>query len=164
MTPAKQDLPWVVEALRHVGQREIPGKAENSWIVSLWRAIKRGGIKSEAVPWCAAFTGACLEAVGIVSTRFESAASYATWGRELALPRFGCIVVFTRAGGGHVGFCVGATSTGDLLILGGNQGDAVTVAAFPRSRATHFRWPLSRPLPADEPLLIGVAGRSTNEA
>ena len=54
MTPAKQDLPWVVEALRHVGQREIPGKAENSWIVSLWRAIKRGGIKSEAVPWCAA--------------------------------------------------------------------------------------------------------------
>lgn len=156
--------PWIIEACRHIDQREIPGKAENPWIVSLWKAIKRGGIKSESVPWCAAFVGACLETVGIVSTRFESAASYTTWGQALPAPAMGCIVVFTRDGGGHVGFCVGMTHDGDLLILGGNQGDAVTIAAFRRDRATDYRWPLAVPPPASFELEIGEASRSTSEA
>jgi uncharacterized protein (TIGR02594 family) len=165
MAAAEASPAWVVEARRHIGQAEIPGRAENGWIVSLWRAIKRGGIKSEDVPWCAAFVGACLEAVGIVSTRFESAASYATWGRALPHPVDGCIVVFSRKGGGHVGFCVGTNMAGDLLILGGNQSDAVNIRAFPRDRVTAYRWPAGVPLPPALPgLTLAEAARSTSEA
>ncbi|HHU2470361.1 TPA: TIGR02594 family protein, partial [Escherichia coli] len=101
--------------------------------------------------------------VGIRSTRFESAKSYLDWGEKLDTPAYGCIVVFTRVGGGHVGFVVGRRANGDLLVLGGNQGDAVNIRAFPTSRVSGYRWP------ADEPrntalLPVGDAATSTNEA
>lgn len=43
--------------------------------------------------------------------------------------------------GGHVGFVVGRDTRSNLMVLGGNQGDAVSVAAFLPSRATGFYWP-----------------------
>ena len=41
---------------------------------------------------------------------------------------------------GHVAFYLGATAD-KLFLLGGNQGDAVTVAAFDKARLLGFRWP-----------------------
>lgn len=139
---------WIAEARKYIGQQEIPGKGENSWIVSLWGKIKRGGIKSESVPWCAAFVGAMLESIGVTSSRFESAKSYLTWGSKLAAPMTGCIVVFSRDGGGHVGFVVGLDAAGNLLVLGGNQSDGVNIRAFPRTNVAGYRWPVGVPLPA----------------
>lgn len=154
---------WLTEARRHVGVREIPGVNHHPLIVQMWRAIKRGGIKDDETPWCAAFVGFCLENVGIVSTRFESARSYLTWGRSLRTPVPGCIVVLTREGGGHVGFVTGVKSDGRLLVLGGNQGNEVNIRAFPRERASGYRWPLAVPLPAAG-LALGVAPASSGEA
>lgn len=154
---------WVSIARAGLGQREISGPAENAWIVALWRKIKRGGIKSEDVPWCAAFVGACLEDAGIQSTRFESAISYATWGVKLMEPVYGCVAVFTRAGGGHVGFVVGQDPEGRVLILGGNQGNAVSIAAFPIDRVVAWRWPKGEPLP-NMLLVVASAAVSTSEA
>lgn len=145
---------WLVEARKNVGQKEIPGAAENPWIVGLWARIKRGGINAESVPWCAAFVGACLEAVGLMSSRFESARSYLTWGVKLDSPEVGCIVVFSRFGGGHVGFVVGRDAAGMLMVLGGNQGDAVNVRAFGRERVVGYRWPAAVPLPTAAPLPV----------
>jgi hypothetical protein len=65
----------------------------------------------------------------------------------------GCIVVFTREGGGHVGFVVGQDQQGNLLVLGGNQGDAVNVKAFPLARVSGYRWP-SELVPSTEPLPV----------
>lgn len=73
---------WVAEARRYIGLTEIEGPQHNSEIVAMWKAIKRGGIKDDETPWCAAFVGACLERVGIASTRFEGARSYASWGKN----------------------------------------------------------------------------------
>ncbi len=154
---------WIVHARAFIGQKEIPGRDDNPWIVSLWRAIKRGGIKTESVPWCAAFVGAMLEQCGIISTRFESAKSYLTWGSALAAPTVGCVVVFEREGGGHVGLVVGQTKTGDLLVLGGNQGDAVNIKAFGRERVAGYRWPSEIPMGLTV-LPIGAAEVSRSEA
>lgn len=156
---------WIIEGEKHLGQKEYPGAANNPWIVSLWKLIKRGGIKADAVPWCAAYVGGCLEAVGIKSTRFESAKSYLTWGVKLTRPVYGCIAVFSRAGGGHVGFVVGSDGKGRLLILGGNQGDAVSIAPIEGKRAVGYRWPAGIPV-TDHPLPIFVSDlkSSTNEA
>lgn len=154
---------WVVEARKHIGQKEIPGKEENTWIVSLWKKIKRGGIKTETVPWCAAFVGAMLESVGIMSTRFESAKSYLDWGTKLVNPEIGCIVVFTRDGGGHVGFVVGRDRAGNLLVLGGNQSDAVNIRAFSRDRVAGYRWPTAVPVSLGA-LPLASAETSTSEA
>lgn len=77
---------WLTEARKHIGVREIPGVNHHHLIVAMWKAIKRGGIRDDETPWCAAFVGFCLEGAGIVSSRFESAKSYMTWGRALPGP------------------------------------------------------------------------------
>lgn len=157
------DPAWLRVAREHIGVQEIPGVNHHPLILQMWRAIKRGGIKDDETPWCAAFVGFCLEEVGIVSSRFESARSYLTWGRQIDKPVHGCIVVFTRNGGGHVGFLTGYTPTGDLLILGGNQGNEVNIRAFPRGRVSGYRWPLAVPL-LDTPLTVGEAAATSGEA
>jgi len=131
---------WIRKAETYIDQKEIKGVKHNPLIVSMWKWIKRGGIKNDEVPWCAAFVGACLEQVGIVSSRFESAKSYLNWGYELASPQYGCVVVFGRDGGGHVGFVVGQDKKGRLMVLGGNQGDKVSIAPFDKSRVLGYRW------------------------
>lgn len=132
---------WLTEARKHIGLTEVKGAQHHPEILQMWKDIKRGGIKSDEVPWCAAFVGAMLERVGIKSSRFESAKSYLQWGELIAEPVMGCIVVFTRNGGGHVGFVVGIDRGGNLLVLGGNQSDAVNIKSFPVSRVTGYRLP-----------------------
>lgn len=56
---------------------------------------------------------------------FYRAKAWETAGTKLDKPAYGCVVTFTRDGGGHVGFVVGKTKTGMLKVLGGNQGNAV---------------------------------------
>lgn len=133
------ELPWIAEGRKLIGLTEFAGSANNPEIVQMWKDIKRGGIKDDKTPWCAAFVGACIERVGIRSSRFESAKSYMDWGHALEKPYYGCIAVFTRNGGGHVGFVVGEAKNGNLLILGGNQGDAVNIKEFSQARLSGFR-------------------------
>ena len=40
--------------------------------------------------------------------------------------------------GGHVSFVVGKDTRGNLMVLGGSQGNAVSIAAFLSGRATGF--------------------------
>ncbi|MEY2653120.1 MAG: hypothetical protein RLZZ524_147 [Pseudomonadota bacterium] len=157
------DPQWLAIARPLLGLHEIRGAEHSPEILGMWRAIKRSGIQSDEVPWCAAFVGACLERAGIRSSRFESAASYLTWGVRLDGPVHGCIVIFSRDGGGHVGFVVGQDSAGRLLVLGGNQGDQVSVKAFPRDRVTGYRWPVDVPIHS-APLQLGAAEASRSEA
>jgi len=156
------NVAWINEARKYIGESELKN-GNSPFIVSLWKKIKRGGIKDQKVPWCAAFVGAMLENVGIVSSRYESAKSYLTWGVKLNNPVYGCVVVFTRDGGGHVGFVVGKTASGDLLVLGGNQGDAVNVREFPTARVSGYRYPAGEPIP-NYPLPIESASKTTGEA
>lgn len=135
------DFPWMNIAIQYIGEREIKGVTHNSLIVGWWKKIKRGGIKDDETPWCAAFVGAMLEDAGIKSSRFESAKSYLSWGSKLAAPTYGCVVVFQREGGGHVGFVCGQDAQGRLLVLGGNQSDKVSIRAFKRDAVVGYRWP-----------------------
>lgn len=156
---------WLEEARKHIGTREIPGEKNEPKILQWWKAIKRSGIKTDEVPWCAAFVGGCLESVGVVSSRYESAKSYLAWGVPLSSPVAGCIVVFERQGGGHVGFVVGQDPKGRLMVLGGNQGNAVSIAPFEHSRVSGYRWPAPVSIQiAPLPLIVSAAASSTNEA
>lgn len=156
---------WLQEARKYLGVREIPGVNHHPLILSWWKKIRRGGIKTDEVPWCSCFVGAMLEDCEIISSRFESAKSYLTWGQPLALPAVGAIVVFSRNGGGHVGFVVGRDGHGNIMVLGGNQGDEVNIRAFPISRVVGYRWPLAVPLPQPSALPLMARGQlSTSEA
>lgn len=154
-------------ARKYVGTKEFKGGSHNPLILGWWKRIKRGGIKDDETPWCAAFVGGVLEEAGIVSTRFESAVGYLKWGLPVAKPVLGCVVVFTRTGGGHVGFVVGVDKDGNLMVLGGNQGDEVSIKPFARERAVGYRLPpgyrIPMPLP-ELPLLASDGRLSANEA
>ena len=153
-----------VDARKNTGVQETKGGMHTPEVLKYWKDIRRGGIKDDETPWCAAFVGAMLERSGVKSTRFESAKSYLDWGQLLALPVVGCIVIFTREGGGHVGFVVGRDAKGNLLVLGGNQGDEVNIKAFPVSRVTGYRWPIDRPIPVEPLPTLGAAQLSKSEA
>lgn len=148
----KYNPPWIEIAKTQIGTREIPGPKHEPKIVSWWKKIFRGGIKDDETPWCAAFVGAMLESVDVPSSRFESAASYRKWGQPCLRPIYGAIVVMSRPGGNHVGFCVGRDNGGNVAVLGGNQNNEVSVALFPISRIDSWRWPNGLPIPEHEPL------------
>ena len=117
----------------------------------------------DEVAWCAAFVGACLERAGLATTRSLMARSYLRWGAALDELRSGAVAVLSRGtdpAAGHVGFLIGETA-GHVILLGGNQSDAVTVAAFPNSRLLGLRWPQEQPLAAGP---AGAAGARERRA
>lgn len=154
-----REPPWLEQARRHMGLREIKGPQHAAEIVQMWRDIKRSGIKTDEVPWCAAFVGACLERTGFLSTRFESASSYRTWGVKLDHPEVGAVAVVARPGGAHVFFVVGRDQGGDIVGLGGNQADAVGFATFARTSIQCYRWPTEVAPPEPAPLPPITAAR-----
>jgi uncharacterized protein (TIGR02594 family) len=136
---------WMAEAWTHLFARERQGRVHNPEILAFFRDAGHGGIGSDEVPWCAAFVGACLERGGVSGSGSLTARSYLGWGETLARGRLGAIAVFRRGSdpsAGHVGFLVGETDD-DLIVLGGNQSDAVTVARYSRQRLLGLRWPLA---------------------
>jgi lysozyme family protein len=71
------------------------------------------------------------------------ARSYLEWGLPAETPELGAIAVLSRGRDpalGHVGFLVGLTDE-QVILLGGNQSDAVSVEAFERSRLLGLRLP-----------------------
>lgn len=154
---------WIALARQFIGLREVKGVQHAPEILQMWKDIRRGGIKDDETPWCAAFVGAMLERSGIESSRFEAAKSYLAWGEKLVSPVPGCVVVFSREGGFHVGFVVGNDAAGNLMVLGGNQSDEVNIRSFNRARAIGYRYPAGETIPAD-PLPIMAAVVSMREA
>ena len=82
----------------------------------------------------------CGEALGFAGSNSASARSWLHWGKSLAVPRRGCIVVFSRDGGGHVAFYVRSEGA-EHLVLGGNQSNQVNIAGYARGRVLGFRVP-----------------------
>jgi len=148
---------WLEEAEKYIGLKEISGPKNNSTVVDFWKRIHLSGISNDEVPWCAAFVGAVLENVGLKSTRSGLAKSYLNWGVPMKTPALGSIVVFTRKGGGHVGFVVGKDKNGNLYVLGGNQSDAVNIKLFKTDNIVGYRWPNNDTKPSELPILASAA-------
>lgn len=151
------DYSWLIEARRHIGLDEIPGAATNSTIAR-WLIELSAWWRDDETPWCGTFVAHCIEHAGYsVPKYWMRAREWTNWGRALDVPVVGCIVVFERRGGGHVGFVIGTDDCGNLLVLGGNQGNEVSIDAFPRLRAIAYRWPTAVPLFHIDPLPV-IAG------
>lgn len=134
---------WLERAWAEFGVREATGRASSNRVLSYYRDAGHASVSDDAVAWCAAFASAILERSGVASPRSLRARAFLQWGQSIDAPRPGAIAVLRRgrsATTGHVGFVVGAA--GDkLYLLGGNQSDAVTVAAFDRRALLGLRWP-----------------------
>lgn len=160
------DYPWIYRARQLIGTAEIPGATHNG-IIQNWLIRLGAWWRDDETPWCGVFVAWCLKNGAHEIPRYwMRAREWATWGVGLAGPRYGCVVVFTRQGGGHVGFVVGRDARGHLMVLGGNQGNRVSIAPFDASRAIAYRWPAGMPLPPhiDLPILHADSNVSEDES
>lgn len=158
---------WLIEARRHLDVTEVPGP-KHSPVIQSWLHKLRAWWNDDETPWCGVFVAACFDTVGITLPKYwMRAMAWSEWGTRLSAPVPGCVVVFERQGGGHVGFVIGRTATGCLMVLGGNQGNKVSIAPFGRDRVRAYVWPPGVPLPKHAMLtVLEPAGLqpSTNEA
>lgn len=157
---------WIARAYQFNGLKEIPGSPTHP-VISGWLKKLRAWWSDDDTPWCGTFVAAVMDSCCIAPPKaWYRAKAWLDWGSALAQPATGCIVVFDRAGGGHVAIVVGRDDRGRLLCIGGNQGNAVSVAPFDRSRVLGYRWPPNEPIPAIKqlPLLANNATSSSNEA
>jgi uncharacterized protein (TIGR02594 family) len=167
------DLVWMKLAKSYLGLKEGEGAANNPEVLKLYALAGHPEVKSDSVAWCAAFVSAVLQKVKLKNPQTLWALDYATWGQPLDRPYYGCIAVKKRQpSGGHVGFCVGANKA-QIFLLAGNQGDAVTIAAYPRKDAkgndnfVAFRWPSEIKIPTqpiDLPTTIAGVRSNLSEA
>lgn len=159
-------LAW---ARAELGVKETPGPVSTKRIQQ-YRDIagcQLGG-DDGMVPWCAIFVNAALASVQLKGSGNAMARGFLKWGIALPGPAKGAIVVLSSNRGptsGHVGFYVGETPT-HVRLLGGNQGDAVTIASFPKSKVLGYRWPHGLPMPAIGPLLsqVGAPTKPVSDA
>jgi uncharacterized protein (TIGR02594 family) len=137
---------WIGVARSYIGTHEGVGAKDNPKVVELYALAGHPEVKHDAVPWCAAFVGACLRKAGYPSSGTLWALDYAAYGDRLVSPVVGAIATKTRDGGGHTFFVVDFDAT-TVWGLGGNQSDAVSIVPFRRSIIHSLSWPHGVPLP-----------------
>lgn len=158
---------WLVEARRHIGVREIKGPKHNSVIVGWLRTLKAWWLDDET-PWCGVFVAHCIAITGYkLPKHWYRAKGWLDWGVAISDPVVGAIVIFAREGGGHVAIVVGRDAAGNLMCIGGNQGDMVKISPFSTLRVQGYRIPQDMKLPAlprPLPLIASTGQVSSNEA
>ena len=139
-------MTWLATARAYLGVTEIPGPQSHPTILG-WAKGLGGWVASwfrdDDTPWCALFVWHVLQQHGFPvksGAALVRAKAFVDYGTPLDTPALGCIVVFDRAGGGHVGFYVGETLKA-YRVLGGNQNNRVSEAWLAKDRCVAMRWP-----------------------
>lgn len=158
----------MVEAKKYVGLKEIPGPKHNSTILKWLKELKAWWSDDETA-WCGVYTAKCFQACGLAIPKYYMRAKAWSdgWGIKIDKPIPGCVVVFDREGGGHVAFVAGINSKGNLICLGGNQGNMVKYSPFSIDRVVGYFVPKDYPnINYTEKLAVinNTETLSTNEA
>lgn len=156
---------WMSVARSYLGTKEIPGSKHNS-VIQGWLAKLKAWWRDDETPWCGTFVAHCLKEVGQpLPQHWYRATAWKDYGSNLRSTHVapGSILVFARTGGGHVGFYVSE----DALyyhVLGGNQGNEVSVARIAKVRCIAIRWPKGEPVIGGPKRVVFNAPVTTNEA
>jgi uncharacterized protein (TIGR02594 family) len=140
----------LVEAYKLIGIKETLGKDNNPTILK-W--AEKLGLKktytADEIPWCGLFVAYVLFMAGktpVVNPLW--ARNWLNFGTIQSVAMLGDILVFSRgATSGHVGIYVGEDDKA-YHVLGGNQGDQVSIVRIPKARLLGIRrtkWSLAQP-------------------
>lgn len=175
MATAPVAPPWLTLARSFLGTREVVGSKHSpvimGWIQELGAKVLGVQVNDDETPWCGTFMALVMKRSGLsspaIAVRAASWGRAGAWGRELIAPRLGCVLVFTREGGGHVGLYVGEDAT-HFHVLGGNQSNSVCLTRIAKDRLAlgGMRWPKGPELPPAQPVWLSPSGApvSRNEA
>jgi uncharacterized protein (TIGR02594 family) len=135
---ASADVPRTIrEAVALYGIVEDVGDANDpqimAWAKENAKTVK--GYNADSIPWCGLFAATVVNRAGFGDQIPENplwALNWLKFGRAIDNPALGDVLVFRRLGGGHVGFYVGE-SADKYFVLGGNQGDKVSIITLPKA-------------------------------
>lgn len=165
---------WLDEAIRHIGEKEVPGAGNNPRIIRWGRESGVDWYSADKTAWCAIFCNGVLVDSGYPSTKSALARSFMKYGQKLTYPKPGAIVVFPRGKDplyGHVGIVEKVHGDGRMTIVNGNVGDMVcrSVRRVSEILPGGIRWPVkagvSVPAPklGDRLLRFGMSGADVKE-
>lgn len=157
-----------------LGTAEVVGRGSNKTILN-WRdtlnqnGVVISGYSDDDIPWCGLFVAWVTylrrsKAKDVVSAPLW-ALNWSTYGTPTQVPMLGDVLVFKRKAGGHVGFYIGEDRM-CYHVLGGNQGNTVSITRIAKSRCVAARRPHYVVRPACvKPYLLAASGTvSNNEA
>jgi len=138
-------------AHRFLGLQEAPGAVDNPQVLAMLQ-LDQSWPEADSVPWCSAFVNYICWLLRLPRSRSLRARSWLLVGHTVAIedarPGFD-LVVLKRDGlsepgpdvlkaSGHVGFFAGCEFEA-VEVLGGNQGDAVSLRRYPTVRILGVR-------------------------
>ncbi len=133
---------WLALAVKEIGTKEFPGNDLNHPRIQAYLSTVNGLSKidksQDETPWCSCFMNWCVEQVSLNGTDSAWAKSWGNWRNvvKLAQADIGDIAVFDRStttvNAGHVAIFITKDDTaGKVLVLGGNQSNAVRYSWYP---------------------------------
>jgi uncharacterized protein (TIGR02594 family) len=165
----KETAPKIlVEAVKHIGVKEIVGKQHNPTILSWAKALGLEKVyTNDEIPWCGLFVAYCAHAAGLDVVKHPLwALNWNKYGNVAKVAMLGDVLTFTRNGGGHVGIYVGEDAT-HYHVLGGNQNNSVSVSRIAKDRLSQARrtaWKVAQPASVRVVHLEAKGVITTNEA
>lgn len=138
-------------AQKFMGLKEVAGATNNPAIVAMLQLDSKW-VQNDETAWCSAFVNWICWLMGAPRSKSLAARSWLMVGQSISLSdaQRGFDVVVLKRGKdpqpgpevikaqGHVGFYAGQ-GDGTVDLLGGNQGDSVSVQSFPKSRILSVR-------------------------
>lgn len=141
----------LTEFVKVYGTAELKGPGSNPTIIQWAKSIGLGHVyKSDAVAWCGltmAYVAAQAGWDHAPKGNALWARNWLVWGNPVELPMLGDVLVFGRGSAGHVGLYVGEDRDA-YHVLGGNQGDRVSISRKPKARLLGARrcpWRINQP-------------------
>lgn len=130
-------------ASSQIGIKEIAGDEDNQTIVDYSKEIGIKWINDDETSWCAVFVNWVLKKAGYKYSASALARSFDSYGQATESPEPGDLVVFWResktSGKGHVGIFLGFSDSGSIFVLGGNQGNAVSISKYNKANLVGYR-------------------------
>jgi uncharacterized protein (TIGR02594 family) len=138
-------------AKRFLDVEEVEGMASNPLVLAMLKLDARWP-KDDATPWCSAFVNFVAWLLGLPRSKSLAARSWLLVGEPIELfeaRQSNDVVILKRGSGnqpgpaeinapGHVGFFAGR-APGEVIVLGGNQGNQVSIQRYPSERVIGVR-------------------------
>jgi uncharacterized protein (TIGR02594 family) len=162
----------LVTALQMYGTIETPGPGNNPSIMTWAKKVKLSAqYKADSTAWCGLFMAyVALQSGWDAVPNPLLARSWRAFGKRAKTPMLGDVLVFWRESRkgfkGHVGIYI-AEDGEAYYVLGGNQGDKVSIKRIAKTRLLEARrcpWKINQPKNVRRVFIKATGTLSTNEA
>ena len=129
-------------AQKEIGVKEIAGSKHNPDILKYHATT--GKYSDDETPWCGSFVSWVLRECGLATLGAlgAGARNWLKYGSPTKNPKLGDLAIFWRGSKdgwqGHVAFFISETDS-YIQVLGGNQNDQVSIAAYKKSQLLGYR-------------------------